>query len=264
MSSNNTYIITEQQRLKFKPTYLMIKQHSVTGLKYLCKTTKKNPLTYNGSGLRWKKHIKQHGIESIQTVWYKVFYEIDELVSVALTLSELYDIVDSTFWANLKPENGLDGGTTSEKAIERTKLGKNPFSGGKLQSLSNSKLVEENKHNFQGSSMNEYMLANGTHPSQKPNNSSILSAREKEKVVNGTHHFLSKEFSKNQSKKQKEKVVNGTHHLLGGEIQKQAAIKSLANGTHASQIKISCIYCYKCLDVANFKKYHGDKCKHKP
>ena len=38
-----------------KPTYLYIKQHSVTKLKYFGKTTKKDPVKYLGSGIYCKK-----------------------------------------------------------------------------------------------------------------------------------------------------------------------------------------------------------------
>ena len=38
-----------------KPTYLYVKQHNKTGLKYFGKTTKKDPLKYKGSGLYWKR-----------------------------------------------------------------------------------------------------------------------------------------------------------------------------------------------------------------
>lgn len=263
MSSNNTYIITEHQHSKFKPTYLYIKQHSITGLKYFGKTTKNNPHKYNGSGKYWTKHLKKHG-KQVNTLWVKLFTDINQLVSTALTLSDLYDITESDYWANFKPENGLDGGSTSENATKRTKEGKNPFSGGSIQSKTCKKLVSENKHNFQGSFMNEYLLSNNIHPSQNPINAERTSKREKEKIANGTHHFISPEFKQSQSKKQKEKVINGTHHLLSGEIQKQSVIKQLANGTHNSQIKVCCIYCHKCLDISNFGRYHGNMCKHKP
>lgn len=119
MSSNNTYIITEQQRLNFKPTYLCIKQHKITGLKYFGKTIK-DPLIYNGSGKYWKKHIKKYGKE-IKTIWTHFFNDVDELVHTALTLSELFDIVESTSWANMKPEDGLSGGDTSKS--ENYKVG---------------------------------------------------------------------------------------------------------------------------------------------
>jgi hypothetical protein len=43
----------------FKPTFLYIKTHSVTGLKYFGKTTK-DPFRYKGSGVYWVRHLKVH------------------------------------------------------------------------------------------------------------------------------------------------------------------------------------------------------------
>ena len=91
-----------------KPTYLYIKQHKDTGLKYFGKTTK-NPLLYSGSGKHWRRHIKVHG-ENIETLWYQLFTDENELVNYALKFSEENNIVESKEWANLKNENGLDGG----------------------------------------------------------------------------------------------------------------------------------------------------------
>lgn len=111
MSSNNTYNITEQQRSSFKPTYLYIKQHKITGLKYLGKTTR-NPYKYKGSGTYWKNHLKKHG-NLINTTWTKLFYDIDELVKVSLILSNILNIIESKNWANMRLEDGLSGGDTS-------------------------------------------------------------------------------------------------------------------------------------------------------
>jgi hypothetical protein len=113
MSSTNTYIITEQQRLNFKPTYLYIKQHELTNLKYFGKTIQ-DPYKYTGSGGYWKSHIKIHGKKHIKTIWYQLFDNIDELVSFALEFSVKNNIVESNAWANLKPENGLDGALSGE------------------------------------------------------------------------------------------------------------------------------------------------------
>ena len=44
----------------FKPTYLYIKQHSITGKLYLGKTTKQNLIKYTGSGKYWLRHLKVH------------------------------------------------------------------------------------------------------------------------------------------------------------------------------------------------------------
>ena len=42
--------------------YLYVKTHNKTGLKYLGKTSK-NPHSYLGSGVDWKTHLKENGIE---------------------------------------------------------------------------------------------------------------------------------------------------------------------------------------------------------
>ena len=91
-------------------TYLYIKQHSVTGLKYFGKTTKDDPVKYLGSGIHWKRHIKKHGIEHVKTLWYQSFDSEESLVEYATKFSQQNNIVESKEWANLKGENGLDGG----------------------------------------------------------------------------------------------------------------------------------------------------------
>lgn len=93
-----------------KPTYLYIKEHSVTGLKYFGKTYNQHPDNYLGSGKYWKKHIKKHGEEFVKTTWCKLFADEKELTDYATKFSEENNIVDSKEWANLKNENGLDGG----------------------------------------------------------------------------------------------------------------------------------------------------------
>lgn len=93
------------------PTVLYIKQHSITGLKYFGKTTKKDPYKYNGSGVHWMRHIKKHGREYIVTLWVSEPYTESDIISeFALKFSKDNNIVESNDWANLMPENGLDGG----------------------------------------------------------------------------------------------------------------------------------------------------------
>lgn len=94
-----------------KPIYLYIKQHNKTGLKYFGKTTQ-NPFTYRGSGLYWNRHLKKHG-NDVTTIWTKAFDNIDEINHYALRFSIENNIVESTNWANMKCENGLDGGRDS-------------------------------------------------------------------------------------------------------------------------------------------------------
>jgi hypothetical protein len=109
-----------------KPTYLYIKQHNKTGLKYFGKTTSKNPIQYPGSGLHWQRHLQVHG-NDVSIVWYQLFEDQDECVAFAKEFSRKNHIVESLEWANLKPEDGLDGGNHTEeirKKIDLTGIGR--------------------------------------------------------------------------------------------------------------------------------------------
>ena len=99
----------QQNQELIKPTWLYIKQHTVTGLKYFGKTTR-NPEKYKGSGKRWINHLVVHG-DTVKTVWSHLFTSKTELVEFALNFSKDNNIVESEEWANLIPENGLDGGS---------------------------------------------------------------------------------------------------------------------------------------------------------
>ena len=94
----------------FKPTYLYIKTHNVTGLKYFGKMTT-NRKQYRGSGTYWLRHIGKYGYD-VNTEVLGYFTDEISCVLYALEFSRINDIVDSKEWANLYPENGLNGGDT--------------------------------------------------------------------------------------------------------------------------------------------------------
>lgn len=102
--------IISQPVQPFKPTFLYIKKHSVTGKLYFGKTTDKDPIKYPGSGTYWKNHIKKHGKHLVETIWFCLFYDRAECVKFSLNFSEQENIVLSDEWLNLIPENGLRGG----------------------------------------------------------------------------------------------------------------------------------------------------------
>ena len=92
----------------FKPTYLYVKTHNITGLKYFGKTILDDVSKYKGSGTYWLRHIKKHGYD----VTTEIFgYFEDEIICkiAAIQFSIDNDIVKSKKWANLKEER-LDGG----------------------------------------------------------------------------------------------------------------------------------------------------------
>jgi hypothetical protein len=95
----------------FKPTYLYIKTHNTTGLKYFGKTIT-DPNTYKGSGTVWTRHIKKHGYD-VTTEILGYYTDKQECLTAAVEFSNSNNIVESKEWANLRLET-LDGGDTSK------------------------------------------------------------------------------------------------------------------------------------------------------
>jgi hypothetical protein len=101
-------------------TYLYVKTHNKTGLKYLGKTIRKDPHTYPGSGKYWKRHLKKHG-KDYST---EIIRECEDLTSARFWgeyYSNLWNVVESEEWANLIPEMGAGG---SNKGRESWNKGK--------------------------------------------------------------------------------------------------------------------------------------------
>lgn len=92
-------------------TYLYLKTHNKTGLKYLGKTVQ-DPFSYKGSGKRWTRHLQKHGNDVTTTILLET-ENMDELKSEGLRYSTLWDVVNNSKFANIIPESG-DGGNTSD------------------------------------------------------------------------------------------------------------------------------------------------------
>ena len=111
--------------ITFIPTYLYIKEHTETGLKYFGKTIN-DPIKYTGSGKYWLRHINQHGKDKIITPWYQLFTNKDSLIEYATKFSIENNIIESIEWANLDIETGLNGGARLNNAL--VKFNKDPRS----------------------------------------------------------------------------------------------------------------------------------------
>lgn len=92
----------------FKPTYLYVKTHNITGLKYFGKTTAKDPCKYKGSGVYWTRHLEKHGYDVVTEI-IGLYTNEQECYDIALKFSIDNNIVKCSNWANLKEET-LDGG----------------------------------------------------------------------------------------------------------------------------------------------------------
>lgn len=105
----NTTTYTHQLSNGFHPTFLYLKQHTLTGKLYFGQTRSANIEKYKGSGSYWLSHIKKHGRQHVTTLWYCLFTDPDELLKFAVQYSNQHNIVKSPEYANLMAENGFDG-----------------------------------------------------------------------------------------------------------------------------------------------------------
>lgn len=99
--------------------YLYLKTHNVTGMKYLGKTTSHAPDKYTGSGKYWKRHLNVYGND----VTTQILFESDnpeKITEMGIYYSNLFDVVNSDEFANLKAEEG-DGGWShlTEEQIQK-------------------------------------------------------------------------------------------------------------------------------------------------
>jgi hypothetical protein len=85
-------------------TYLYVKQHNQTGLKYFG-LTRQDPERYKGSGIYWKRHLDKHG-DDISTVQLWEFTDQAKCSEFADRFSRENNIVNSMEWANLINETG--------------------------------------------------------------------------------------------------------------------------------------------------------------
>jgi hypothetical protein len=88
--------------------YLYKKTHKTTKLQYLG-YTQHNPHAYRGSGIRWLHHIKKYGYNVETNILFETT-DKQKIKEMGIYYSNLWKVVESREWANLKPEGGEGGG----------------------------------------------------------------------------------------------------------------------------------------------------------
>ena len=190
-------------------TYLYIKRHKITGLKYFGKTTNSDPYKYNGSGVYWSAHLEKHS-HDIETLNVWEFDNKDECEKFATEFSRVHKITESSDWANLKDENGKDGGFSGYRwysnGIEDRLCLKSPGKGWNLGRLNqrpitkgyrwynNGKINISSANKPEGNEWQEGMLPKNlpslqdkTHNFFQPGHQELLKAKNKELLEKGQH-----------------------------------------------------------------------------
>lgn len=140
--------VSKMSSKNFVPTYLYIKQHTITGKLYFgkMKSTRKDKTIdeYTGSGTHWKHHIATHGKQYVVTLWYCLFTCELELKSFALMCSKQWDIVNSDRWLNLRVEEGGNVDDIDVIGKPKSEITKHKMSVAKL----GRKFTDEHKENM--------------------------------------------------------------------------------------------------------------------
>lgn len=89
-------------------------------------------------------------------------------------------------------------------------------------------------------------VKNGTHPFL---GGEVARQTQRKRVENKTHHLLKRDDGSSITS---DRVKNGTHPLLGPANNK----RRLAEGTHPTQLMISCVCCRKTTNIAAFGRRH--------
>lgn len=125
--------------------YLYVKTHNQTGLQYLGKTTAKDPHRYPGSGKYWRLHLNKHGFDYTTTILFEST-DLKEIKEKGIYYSQLWDIVKSNAWANLKEEQGDGGAITHTPESNQKRSG--TLKGRTITAEHRRKLSEANKGKY--------------------------------------------------------------------------------------------------------------------
>jgi hypothetical protein len=228
--------------------YLYVKTHNITGLKYLGFTKQKDYHKYTGSGTRWLNHLNKHGFDYTTEVLLET-HDRNELQDKGEYYSELFDVVRSKQWANLKPERG-EGGSfvatteTIAKVIETKK---------KNNTLNTN--TPENR-----AKAIKTRRANGT---LNTNTTESIKLGQITKSVNGSLARSSECVTKMLETIRSNGTLN-TRNTNSIAKQKKTILDTGNNNfikNNPSSVKNTCPHCDKIVGSGNYHRWHGDNCK---
>lgn len=241
--------IKEEYQKYFKPTYLYIKQHKITGIKYFGKTTK-DPFKYDGSGTKWKKHIDYYGRIHVETIWYQLFEDIDECRNYALKFSEENNIVESKDWANLIQEDGLWFKPETRRKMSEAKLGKSSHMKGKIHSEETKQKIRIKQTGKKASEETKLKMSeSGGHAQTEESKQKIR------ETLTGVRHDQER-----VEKMRASKLANPSRHRAGAVHSDEAKEKNRQAHLGKTFSKTPCLKCNKAIALQHMKR-HMTKCK---
>lgn len=115
-------------------------------------------------------------------------------------------------------------------------------------------------------SPNGYNISEGGIFFSGPHLSEIARQQQKRYVKEGTHPWCGEKGSQFAKERSNKLLKEGRHNFQGlkGSINATTLnLKRVQEGTNAFSRKITCQYCNKTMNYANYRKWHDKKCKGK-
>ena len=250
--------------------YLYLKTHNKTGLKYLGKTVT-NPFTYKGSGLHWTRHLEKHG-NDVTTEILKECDTNDEIKCWGEYYSNLWNVVESSDFANLKPESG-DGGAVgpdgARKISEKIKQIRND------PEWRDTVLVEANRKMLDTVKSAEWLETVGKEASKKHSDTlnnpewiatvGIIKAKKVSEKAKQRKNDPEWRATKGVEARLKEIETRSdpTWQATSGAKMKQAMSEKRNSDEYKLKHYLTCPHCEKTTDPGNYKQWHGENCKKK-
>lgn len=217
--------------------YLYVKTHK-SGLKYLGKTAANDPHKYPGSGKYWKLHCNKHGYEYDTTILFES-EDPTEIREKGIYYSQLWDVVKSKDWANLKEEQG-DGGAMIHTAESNQR---------RSETMKKRSFTDEHRKNLS-------ISGKGHADNRSPESLASFKAKASAKLKG---RILSEEHKANMRGKGKSRTEEQKAHLkekwTDDRKQKQGERTRLQN--LARQV----ITCPHCGITGQLTKIHAGSCK---
>ena len=251
--------------------YLYKKTHRKTGLKYLGKTSARNPHTYPGSGVYWRNHLDKHGYD-YDTEILKECQTNQEVAEWGQYYSKLWNVVASDEWANLTEETGSGGNNglvwTSEMREKQSKRFKGQISlnkGKTYEEIYGTEKAEEKIQKFKEAYKKKL-------ESKPPKEKSKRLPHSRDRAGVSYEELYGAEKAEKIRSKQRGKLAGEKNPRYGkpgtftGRKHSEETLAKMRKpqGPQKNPRQIlTCPHCEKASDASNAKRWHFDNCKSK-
>lgn len=248
--------------------YLYLKTHNQTGLKYLGKTENEDPAAYQGSGLLWGRHIRKYGYD-VTTEILKECKTNEEVKEWGLYYSDLWNVVESPEFANLKPESGNGGPVSSDgasKISQKIKAIRNdPAWKATVGSSAVNRMMEtRNTTEWQSTVGKEARRKHSetiNNPKWKATIGAVVADKISAKAKIRKNDTVWR-ATKGVEAREKEKITKSDPDWLAttGSALRVKMKETRNSNEYKEEHYKECPHCMKIVDPGNYKQYHGNNC----